>query len=1462
MSLTLDPVKLARREADDAGDYYQVGQAFGLLTKAASSRPVASPVLHGRLIVPQTGWALLTVPNALVRGLFDAMDETGIELPPGHKGGPFTAHVSVMTGDEVKKLGGPDAISERGHPFNYQLGPIQSVEPSGWDEMSRVWFVKVISPELKALRKSYGLSPLPNGDHNFHISIAVRRKNVLNQGPVSKAAAADEDDDEDVHSGQGKDVHSGDKKEIRIPLCMHRIVITRLTFGKPEDDDDERDEKQASIGDIFKRLGSSFSKAKPALAGLGQQVGSVAKPAFRAAGKKLYGLPRFVARVPEGRSVASTPGDALRSAANTYFRPRYPLLDRPIGVKSMPRVLDRTRAWAGTGLRGGSLLSMSLSAPTIANAALRGYPNMLGSHVAAAGGQPEATEQIQAQMRAEAPGVYGNLARDMVASPFGLASQEPASQFTRGVVGDIAVPTMRNDIYMARKNRPGLMGTIDALRSTTPFGWTMTKGLQALGSPKAPDIRGAVTKHLPALLASTAVNPEAATAGPYGNVAKQLASTVDFTRGKARRATAYWGSMTGAMPREKAHKLYETEVPTGVPDPTIGDLWHRLRNRIPYGQQPTEKKGAASRGQAVTALARLTTEKQADVNSVLAPALVGAGVGGVGGWGLGKLLGTGRPWRDALYGAGAGSLLGINYAGAARAGGPPEESSWDAPGSPEARRLLPTPMPKENTKRQSLFENVKDYYKDVEGGPDEALRQAVKNQQSMSPTIPSPVYTEKDVHTPIPITEVDVPDVPIGQPPNKGLMGLTTLKHDPALIRIGVVGREDAARAGESTDQTIQHEGTHGATMALPMARDRNSPGWEPEFQSGRALIKSLDPRADVSGLNEFGEYALGQAEFDPRLASIKRFYAQHHSRDVRTPEEAKKALDWYRGWIKTPEGRKAAGGQGKTWNSVFNSQWWKLLEPAAARRMPGLVHNAPAATAMPDVNLKVASLDKEAGPLSGFFRRLGRGAANYARYSTGVPKGEGYWGAKGQGFGRFTAGAIKRPIKFMTSPRLIPKLSRPASDPTSTNLWHPIESVKNLWAHSPERGGKFERGRNAIGEAIRLGGTAASISTGGLAAYNIHQNQGFEGSLGAGLGRAMGLTEKDNPVELRTMSDVAKEHMRTLRGPIATQLLGDNPLARLIVGKPDTSAAGKMLGDIAGDTVAPFLARDLYLSRQKHPWVMNVADYARLGSPMGMAMTAFSKNFASPDKPNIEAAIERARAKHMPELRKDILPSLTSPAAQPLLRTLTDPRVLPIVQKNPYINKMLEEASQSPESRAALAQAMGNPYVMRLAGGMVSSPEVQTKIREQAAKGVHGQVRKLLGLGAAAGSGGGGGQAGPTALVDKAIPAAQEGVGAGLRESWADPDIRGRVTGLGLAAGAGGLGGGVLGHMLGSTLSPDKERLSYADRRARESHRSWMRNLGILGGAVGTPLLANYLMQPKKAAAMPDSMQAVATGA
>ncbi len=170
---------------------YEIGQAHGCLLKAAADEPVTAPILSGRLFLSRSGWLLLSVPNGLVRGLFDTLDDEGLELPPGHQGQPYNAHISVMRREEVEAIGGGDVITERGKAFHYQLGPLKSVMPKSWDEMSRVWFVEVQSPELRNLRKSYGLSGLPRkGDTEmqFHITVAVRRKKILQENEVAKAA--------------------------------------------------------------------------------------------------------------------------------------------------------------------------------------------------------------------------------------------------------------------------------------------------------------------------------------------------------------------------------------------------------------------------------------------------------------------------------------------------------------------------------------------------------------------------------------------------------------------------------------------------------------------------------------------------------------------------------------------------------------------------------------------------------------------------------------------------------------------------------------------------------------------------------------------------------------------------------------------------------------------------------------------------------------------------------------------------------------------------------------------------------------------------------------------------------------------------------------------------------------------------------------------------------------------------
>lgn len=144
--------------------------------------------LSGRLYKTPDDWIMLSVPNALVRGVFSAMHEPGIELPPQEDGGGLNAHISVMRPEELAQLGGGDKITERGKQYTYTLGRIYSVEPEGWPDMSKVWYIKVHSPELQALRRSYGLSGLPgDGKFDFHISVAVRRKKVLGRNDTSKA---------------------------------------------------------------------------------------------------------------------------------------------------------------------------------------------------------------------------------------------------------------------------------------------------------------------------------------------------------------------------------------------------------------------------------------------------------------------------------------------------------------------------------------------------------------------------------------------------------------------------------------------------------------------------------------------------------------------------------------------------------------------------------------------------------------------------------------------------------------------------------------------------------------------------------------------------------------------------------------------------------------------------------------------------------------------------------------------------------------------------------------------------------------------------------------------------------------------------------------------------------------------------------------------------------------------------
>lgn len=189
-----------------------VSKLAAMIGKAAAESDVETVYdLAGRLYLSRSGWLLLSVPNSLATGAFDALDAQGIELPKGPGDGPFNAHISVMRADEVDRIGAKN-ITERGHSFRYTLGRVRSATPKGWDEISKVWFIEVKSPELERLRKSYGLEGLPV--HPFHITVAVRKKNVLVNSDVIKQSENGDDrgevqDKTDVQTGSDRHSTAG-----------------------------------------------------------------------------------------------------------------------------------------------------------------------------------------------------------------------------------------------------------------------------------------------------------------------------------------------------------------------------------------------------------------------------------------------------------------------------------------------------------------------------------------------------------------------------------------------------------------------------------------------------------------------------------------------------------------------------------------------------------------------------------------------------------------------------------------------------------------------------------------------------------------------------------------------------------------------------------------------------------------------------------------------------------------------------------------------------------------------------------------------------------------------------------------------------------------------------------------------------------------------------------------------------
>lgn len=130
--------------------------------------------LVGKLLQTKNGFTYLDIPDSVVNALFALIDNNKIQKPPYDlkKYNSIGAHISVFDDKEISK--NKLEIKEIGREFNFSLGELKSTKPEGWDEVDRVYFLNVYSPELEKLREKYGLPKLIK-DHEFHITIAIEK---------------------------------------------------------------------------------------------------------------------------------------------------------------------------------------------------------------------------------------------------------------------------------------------------------------------------------------------------------------------------------------------------------------------------------------------------------------------------------------------------------------------------------------------------------------------------------------------------------------------------------------------------------------------------------------------------------------------------------------------------------------------------------------------------------------------------------------------------------------------------------------------------------------------------------------------------------------------------------------------------------------------------------------------------------------------------------------------------------------------------------------------------------------------------------------------------------------------------------------------------------------------------------------------------------------------------------------
>jgi hypothetical protein len=136
----------------------------------------------GTLEKNDEGLFYLDIDNRFILSLLPYLKAFGLVKAPYFNLTPDGAHIPVIPPREAE-FHYIDKIEEEGKEFTFEIEGLYSLEPTLWPEVEQVWFFKVRSPELEALRQRQLLISKPGG-HSFHIAIAIKPRQTKMRQPL------------------------------------------------------------------------------------------------------------------------------------------------------------------------------------------------------------------------------------------------------------------------------------------------------------------------------------------------------------------------------------------------------------------------------------------------------------------------------------------------------------------------------------------------------------------------------------------------------------------------------------------------------------------------------------------------------------------------------------------------------------------------------------------------------------------------------------------------------------------------------------------------------------------------------------------------------------------------------------------------------------------------------------------------------------------------------------------------------------------------------------------------------------------------------------------------------------------------------------------------------------------------------------------------------------------------------